>query len=988
MQFDIKWLNDPQVFAVNRLPARATHSSVNGAGNSLSVSLNGQWRFHYATVPEQAPNDFFAVEYNSDAWVTIPVPGYIQMQGDGKYGTPHYVNTMYPWDGHEKLVPPQIPQAYNPVGSYVHSFSVPKQWENQPVLLRFDGVETAVAVWCNGQFIGYSEDSFTPAEFDLTDVIYRDKPNILAVQVFRFTSASWLEDQDFWRFSGIFRDVTLFTIPKGGIWDVQLSPVLHADGTGTLTADVSFYHDTPHEIMLQVDDSIAKMTPTHVQTALSIEVASPRLWSAEAPNLYDCTIILRNDDGEITEKTTLRVGFRTFALQNGLMMLNGKRIVFKGVNRHEWNCHTGRVVTQADMLCDIQTMKRNNINAVRTSHYPNRTEWYDLCDAYGLYVIDEMNLETHGTWQKMGAVTIDENTLPNDNLLWKDAVLDRANSMYQRDKNHASVLIWSCGNESCGGSVLHDASWFFRKKDSSRLVHYEGVFHDRRYPDTSDMESQMYTPVTGIIRFLAENPQKPFIMCEYAHAMGNSCGALHKYTDLTDTQPRYQGGFIWDYIDQGILSVNDDGQEIMAYGGDFGDRPTDGNFCGNGIVYADRTVTPKMAEVCACYQNFAITVDENKISIENKSLFTNLSQYDVVATLLRDGKILLANTVQQACAPGETVTLALPFALPQDDENDIVDVMIALQNDTVWAQKGHVVARGQKILHKKKYENQCKLPVTVVEGDVNIGIKGARFSLIFAKNAGLISYRYDGREMLKAPLAPNFWRAPTDNDKGWNMAHHLAQWKTAGMDAILTNCRVRVAETEACITADYQTPNGENLAMQYQITGDGRVETALIWQGEAVENVPEFSVQITVPSAYCNVEYDGMGPAENYADRLRGAYFGRFSYTAKEALCPYLKPQESGARTGVMQAKLTDDDGHGMVFYGDAMMFSALHYTVHEIQAAQHPAQLPSVCKTVVRCGAGQMGVGGDDSWGAMPHAEYRLPLKKGQVFTFAFGGI
>ncbi|MEG0897684.1 MAG: glycoside hydrolase family 2 TIM barrel-domain containing protein [Ruthenibacterium sp.] len=990
MQFDLNWLADPQIFAVNRLDARAAFQGKDGKGNTLSVSLDGRWKFCYANTPETVPDDFVLPTYDDSAWDSIAVPGAIQMQGGGKYGTPQYVNTMYPWDGSAALQPPQIPQKYNPTGCYRRCFTVPEQWGDTPVLLRFDGVETAFALWCNGTFIGYSEDSFTPAEFDVTKAIYRNQPNVLCVEVFRFTSASWLEDQDFWRFSGIFRTVTLLTIPQDGMWDICLTPVYHADqNKGTLTAEISFYDKAPQYFTLTCAGITTRcaVTETESRASAALEIPSPALWSAEQPNLYACTIALCDSNETVIERTELNVGFRTFELKDGLMRLNGKRIVFKGVNRHEWNCHAGRVVTHDDMILDIETMKRNNINAVRTSHYPNHTEWYDLCDRYGLYVIDEMNLETHGTWQKKGKPVPDENTIPNDNPLWKKAVLDRANSMYQRDKNHASVLIWSCGNESCGGSVLHDVSVFFHQKDSSRIVHYEGIFNDRRYADTSDIESQMYTPVSQVIRFLAENPQKPFILCEYSHAMGNSCGALHKYTELTDTQSRYQGGFIWDYIDQSILTTDGAGRKIMGYGGDFGDRPNDGNFCGNGLVYADRTPTPKLAEVRACYQNFAITVSESSITITNKSLFTDLSAYEIVVTLYQNGEKQLSGTMECACAPTKTVVCPLPFALQQTNADCNIDVNIVLKNDTLWAKKGYSVAFGQAVFFPKMQKSICTLPLTAVEGDANLGVHGAGFSLLFAKNIGLTSYCYGGKEMLQAPLLPNFWRAPTDNDKGWNMPHCLAQWKTAGAYAVLENCSMTSTQTAAQITADYRLPSKQRLTIKYDITGDGRVQVTQTWQGEAVENVPEFGVQMALSPMYDTVEYDGMGPDENYIDRMHGAHMGRFTYAVKDALCPYLKPQESGARQ-VRRAKVMNENRCGIEISSEGIWFSALHYTPDEIEAAAHMTQLPPVCKTVLRCAANQMGVGGDNSWGAMPHEEYRLPLTKGQSFTFSFVGI
>lgn len=989
MNFTHEQLSDPQTFAINRLPARSCHKSTDGAGNSQSISLNGQWEFHYALTPSATPADFFAMDFDSSNWDSIAVPAYIQLQGDGKYGTPHYVNTMYPWDGHEALTPPQIPEDFNPVGCYRRFFSLPEQWQEDGIFLRFDGVETAAALWCNGSFVGYTEDSFTPAEFDLSPFVKRGEDNLLALQVFRFSSASWLEDQDFWRLSGIFRDVTLFTAPKTAIWDIFLHPTLSEDMRhGILTADVKLRgiaNDNAGSLSLTIDGAETVCTVTGNDCLLSMAFDSPRLWSAECPNLYSGVLLLKNDEGIITQRVELSFGFRLFEMRDGLMLINGKRIVFKGVNRHEWNCRRGRVVSYEDMVRDIETMKRHNINAVRTSHYPNSSHWYDLCDQFGLYVIDEMNLETHGTWQRPETLLTLKNVVPCDNELWLGAVLDRANSMLERDKNHPSVIIWSCGNESYGGSVIFAASEFFRKTDPSRLVHYEGIAHDRRFNATSDMESQMYTPASGVVEFLENSPDKPFILCEFSHAMGNSCGGLHKYTALTGSHPRYQGGFIWDYIDQGIVAVNERGEEYMAYGGDFGDRPTDGIFCGNGLVFADRSPTPKLAEVWSCYSNFDLTLTEHEVTIKNKSLFTDLAEYDIKLELARDGNILLSNIITACAVAGSHVTIKLPFDIPESSGEYTVTASLLLSEDTLWAKKGHCVALGQVVIKRDNLAKPCTLPITVIEGDYNIGVRGEGFSVIFAKNAGLTSYNVRGRELLKAPLMPNFWRAPTDNDNGWHMAHQHAQWKTAGLYARVTTCSVEFNEVQAIITAEYVLSNGKKLQLAHKVTGDGRVTVTMLWQGEATASIPEFGIQLILPQALSHVQYYGMGPEESYADRMSAVHLGRFSYDVKGALSPYLRPQESGARTGVRTAAIVDSDARGIIFEGDAMMFSALNYTPHEIEAAAHPCDLPPVSKTVVRCSLGQMGVGGDDSWGAKPHPEYLLSICEGERFCFSF---
>lgn len=988
--FDPAWVADPRVFEVNRLPAHADCNLRGAQGLSMEAGLDGVWKFHYAETEAQAPVDFYSPETDVRGWDDITVPGYIQMQGDGAYGTPHYVNTQYPWDGHEALKPPAIPQRYQPVGSYVRRFSVPAHW-GKTVCVRFDGVETAFAVWCNGVFVGYSEDSFTPADFDLSAVVRCDSENVLAVRVYRFSSASWLEDQDFWRMSGIFRSVKLFTKASTHFADLHVQAKLDE----TLTHGVLEVHATLEGlcdgvVTLHAFGQTTKASSCNDLT-ICLPIDNPFLWSAEAPHLYPYSLTIEDETGTVVETAYGNAGFRRFVMQDGLMILNGKRIVFKGVNRHEWNWRSGRAISYEDMLCDVRLMKQNNINAVRTSHYPNRSEWYDLCDAYGIYLIDETNLETHGTWQRLGAVTGDAYTLPGDRPEWRDAVLDRANSMLQRDKNHPSVLIWSCGNESYGGKTLWEMSEFFRHADPTRLVHYEGIQNDRSYPDTSDMESQMYTPAAKIPEFLEQHPEKPFIMCEYMHAMGTSCGDMHAYTKLTDTHLRYQGGFIWDWVDQGILAKDPLGNDAVLYGGDFGDRPSDFEFVGNGLLYADRSPTPKLYEVKGCYADFEVQVTAREVAINNRSLFTDLSSYVLHVTIARDGKSLAQTQCSMSAAPGETAcfTLPLSLAIPEIAGEYTITANVCTAKDTPWAQLGHCIAFGQYIEYCASQAIPCNQCLTLTIGDVNIGVQGADFSLLFTKNAqgNLISYRWKGKELLERPVMLNFWRAPTDNDAAARMQWAHLPFKTAGMYAKLTDVNASCDGTTAVLTATYAFAHGESASLCYTITGDGAVRAVMTWLGQDYDSVPEFGLQFALPADYRNVNYYGFGPGEAYADFTHGVRLGSFAYDAHTALEPYFNPQESGARMGVRKATVTRQDGAGLCVFGDALMVSALPYTPHEIENARHAYELPPKVKTIVRCAKGQLGIGGDDTWGAKPHAEYIMPLRHGDTFCVSFCG-
>ena len=542
---------NPAIFAVGRLPAHSDHipyrtaQELRAGVSSLRLPLDGVWRFHYAKNPSAAPEGFWAADYDVSGWDCIRVPAHIQMEG---YDKPAYVNTQYPWDADEELQPGEMPTVFNPVADYVLDFRLPAGFCGGEVHVLFEGVESGFALWLNGNYVGYSEDSFTPSEFDLTPWL-REGENRLAVRVYKWTPGSWFEDQDFYRFSGIYRSVWLCLVPETAVLDLSVVPLVSEELTAG-TVEITATTKGAGSLRLTLTDEGRTVAAGEAffedgLAAAELAVPAPVLWSAEIPKLYTLLLEVCSQEGSVTEVIRQRLGFRRFELKGGLMLLNGKRIVFKGVDRHDFSSKQGRVPDREELVRDIVTMKRNNINAIRTSHYPNQSALYELCDEYGLYVMDENNMETHGSWdalfrQQAGT----DYVIPKDHEEFAPLLLDRVNSTYQRDKNHPCVLIWSCGNESFGGKVIYEMSELFRRLDKHRLVHYEGIFNDRSYPATSDMESQMYTPAAEVERFLAENPDKPFILCEYTHAMGNSCGAMHKYTELSDREPRYQGGFI------------------------------------------------------------------------------------------------------------------------------------------------------------------------------------------------------------------------------------------------------------------------------------------------------------------------------------------------------------------------------------------------------------------------------------------------------------
>ena len=1126
-------VKDPEIYEENRLPAHSDHVlyasgreldaalSVTGSGtegpaapaadpgragrSSLRMSLDGLWNFTYAKNYDLSPKGFAAPDFSCEGWDEIRVPAHMQMEG---YGAPVYTNRAYPWDGHEEVLPGEVPHEVNPVGNYVKYFTVPKPWSGQRVGISFQGVECGFAVWLNGQYVGYSENSFDPAEFELTPYLNRDNNglNKLAVQVFSYTSGSWCEDQDFFRFSGIYRSVYLYVIPPVHLWDISIVPLLNDDFT---QADLEItskaqgcgcleyvMKDAAGNRVVEGSAAFGADPASLASVRTALPVSHPRLWSAEVPYLYTLTVTVKDTAGTVIEVTRQNVGFRRFELKDGLMKLNGQRIVFKGANRHDFGSKAGRVPDREELIRDITTMKRFNINAIRTSHYPNDSLLYELCDIYGLYLIAENNLETHGTWEPYALkhrVGYDY-VLPGDHEEWKGMMLDRVNSCWQRDKNHPSILIWSCGNESYGGSILHAMAQRFRDLDPHRLVHYEGIFNDRRYPDTSDMESQMYTPAAGIEQFLSEHPEKPFICCEYMHSMGNSTGAMHKYTDLTDTEPRYQGGFIWDYVDQSIWKKDRYGKDFLAYGGDFDDRPNDGNFSGNGIVYGgDRLPSPKMQEVKFNYQNISVEFigthgaapgvfrESDKTAaaasgfspageipsctsfvIHNKNLFINTNTYACAAILAENGVEILRVPMTLAVPPLCAETFAVPRELMdvmQEEENAAATgiplksgtlsscgssgeaggaaapefaLMISfyLKEDTLWAKAGHEVAFGQYVYPKKVCRRTdiatassvgseirvgagaglygacsrpvCPPPVRIVRGKHNLGVRGDGFSAIFSyEKPSMISYVYGGVEMLKVSPMPNFWRAPTDNDNGSAMQFRYAQWKTASL--YLTGkpldgtkkANMQIEETDRTVNVTYRyvmpTMPMSSCSVTYEVFGDGTVQTTLHYDViKELGDMPEFGILFKLDADYDHLTWYGLGPEETYADRKKGAKLGIYANRVADNLSHYLVPQECGSHCGVRWAKVMNRKGRGMLFCAaDEMSFSALPWTPHELENAAHEYELPPVHYTVIRAASEQMGVGGDDSWGARVHPEYLLDISGGVLeFTFTFRGI
>lgn len=1003
MSFTYEQLKSPLYFGENKLPPHSDHAwflsreGMEQGRNPLKLSLNGFWKFFYARNEGQVPSGFEDGAFDCHPWADIPVPAHIQMEG---YGKPQYVNMQYPWDGWQDVVPGEIPNEFNPVGCYVKYILLPKELEGKRVFISFQGVESCVALWLNGQFVGFSSNSFSPCEFELTDFLVPGE-NKLAARVYQWSAGSWLEDQDFFRFSGIYRDVYLYGVPKLHVGNLKVEAALDETLTkGTLNISGELLAREGWTLELDWENGPLDSLQGTGDTFRGVfAIDGPKLWSAEEPNLYDLLLTLKDEAGRIQEVIPQKVGFRRFEMKSGLMLLNGKRIVFKGANRHDFCAETGRAVKTETIRRDLLTMKRNNINALRTCHYPDSQALYRLCDELGLYVIAENNMESHGSWNWDGNHPYGD-AVPGDREQWKPMLLDRMESTYQTAKNHPSVLIWSLGNESYGGKVIRDMARYIRQLDSTRLVHYEGVANDRRYSDeSSDMESQMYTPAAKIREFLEQHPEKPFICCEYSHSMGNSNGGLERYTDLADQEPRYQGGFIWDFIDQAIRGKDRYGNTAYFYGGDLDDRPSDYAFSGDGLCYADGSETPKMPAVKYCYQNIAVRVEPDRATIVNKNLFVSTDAFDCTVTVLRNGKPLRKGRLETAVPPLSEKSYDLPFPRETLPGEYAVTVSFALREDRPWAKAGFEVAFGQGVYKVAAPLTEQTLPeMKVVQGRFNIGVIGEHFRVLFSRDqGGISSYQYGGRELLKAIPMPNFWRATTENDRGGMVDLLTAQWKLGSqlishksLSRGLMWPAVEGAGDHITVKYTYEMPTNPRSTCQaaYKVKADGTVTCTLRYeQVSELPPMPEFGMLFKLDADLDRLEWYGNGPGESYCDRMGGVRLGIWRSSVREQMARYLRPQECGNHTAVRWARVTDYRGRGMEFSGDGMEWSALPWTPHEIDCAQHPYELPPVHYTVVRCIHKQMGVGGDDSWGSRPHPEYWLETQKPLEFTFSFRG-
>ncbi|WP_242135593.1 glycoside hydrolase family 2 TIM barrel-domain containing protein [Aestuariivivens marinum] len=1020
---------NPEVIGINKEPAVATFSSYTSKDRALSFevpstekSLNGTWKFNWVSSPDKRPIDFYRPDFDVSHWENIVVPGNWQMQG---FGLPIYTNIKYPFkkeQPHVMLEPPKEYTSYklrNPVGSYKRHFTLDDKWMDKTVYIKFDGVKSAFYLWINGEKVGYSQGSMTPAQFNISKYI-KEGENTIAVEVYRWSDGSYLEDQDMWRLSGIFRDVTLMAKNKVYIRDFHINTDLDEE-----------YKDSDLSIKVKVQNLGTKMVKKHKVRAvvydingdvlqkssevllanlpktlagtesvvdLRMKVISPLLWSAETPNLYTLLLQLIDAKGNILEYIPWKFGFKEVEIDGNLFKINGQLVKLKGVNRHEHHPRTGRYVDEETMLLDIKLMKQCNINFVRTSHYPNAPFWYKLCDAYGIYVMDESNQESHG--YNIG------NKELGDNPLWEKAHVDRAVSMVERDKNHASVIIWSLGNEGGAGQNMMAMA-----KSIKAIIPKAVVYCDSDL-SVSDMLDKGYLSPNAMRRVAEHDTLRPILMREYAHAMGNSLGNFKEYWDVFNDFDYTVGGAVWDWVDQGLvkkkdgsplkylenqhqLALNDD--EFWTIGGDFNDYPNDSEFCINGLVAPDRTPNPHYYEAQKVHQSIKFEAEnlrERKIKITNLYSFINLKTFSFKWKLQYNGDIIESGDIKDiVVAPYQSTTINIPWQ-PLLEEGEYILTLSAHVNDNVnWAPKGFTIAKEQFILqdfHYPNASNNASDNLIIETSNEYYIIRGKDFSVTINKiNGALESYKSEGKEYMVNPLEPYFWKPPNDNQERNGYVKRLGVWKEAGKNVVLNNIEVTKSqkENEVSLNFDLKLPVGDvSYKLKYTITGNAqiKVEADYIPNATDIPLIPKFGFRMALPKTFEKIEWYGRGPHESYADRKTGALYSKYKMLLGNFITPYISPQDNANRTDVRWFKLSDGIGNGIEIKGlQPMSFRAWPYTEDDLENAKHDYEIAQRNFINLNIDYKVHGVGGDDSWGARTHSEYTIDGNNPMSFGF-----
>ena len=1030
------WENE-QIIGINKEPARAhsiPYASIQQASEDISLhspyllNLNGTWSFNWVKHPDLRPLDFYKTAYDVSYWDDIEVPSNWQMKG---YGKPIYTNARFPFAKNPPYVMGETPENFtnnelpNPVGSYRREFVIPEDWDGKEIFIHFAGVKSAFYIWVNGEKVGYSQGSMTPAEFDITKFVSQGK-NMVAVEVYRWSDGSYLEDQDFWRLSGIYRDVYLYATPKIHLWDFALKAEFNEDfSTADLNIDLDFRNFgasgkstcdiylaefgktvNPEDLILSVpaDHSADK---NHVKASELVEIRNPQLWSAEIPNLYQVVFVVKDEQGSTTEVLSTPFGFRQILIKDQQLWVNGKSVLLKGVNRHEHDPLTGRYVSLESMWRDIELFKQFNVNTVRTCHYPDHPDFYKLCDIHGVYVIDEANIESHGMGYEAASLGHDVN--------WQKAHVDRVVSMVERDKNHPSVIIWSLGNEAGPGVNFEACRDAIKERDKERPVHYE------RYNDIADIESTMYPRVEQMDEIGALDNPKPFIMCEYAHAMGNAVGNLQEYWDVIEKHPRLIGGCIWDWVDQGLAKAVPDkeGEYFYAYGGDYGDRPTDWNFCINGLTTPDRQVTPKMEEMKKVYQYVGIKpidMQSGKVEVQNKYQFFNLNAFNLRWELECNGKVIQSGLMEDLdLEPGKSKEITVPISEPElvAGGEYFLKILFALKTEEAWAKPGHIVAWEQ---HQIPFETLAKAatpaeempPLSMTQNESQVNIEGKNFGVTFNKKVGTITdLSYYNTVIIATPneaiesVRPetelihwpevkesaiggpvlNIFRAPTDNDYIFGYGPG-PKWVKNGLYELGTEVLSFEAQQKDNNTVEISTevkstsPTGYFVTTQthYTVFGDGSIEVRNVIKPESARwYMAKIGFLMQLAEGFENVSYYGAGPHENYPDRNRSAAIGLYSTSVDDMFVPYIRPQDCGNRTAVRWASVSNHSGVGVLIKAENQMnFSALHYTPLDLHKANHPYELKERKSTILTVDMNHCGLGGG-SCGPPPMKRYQL---------------
>ncbi len=1002
------WEN-PAVFGINKENPRATAFPYANSKQALLgkeelspyyFSLNGVWKFNWVYKPDDRPMDFYKVNYDVSGWDDIQVPGNWELQG---YGIPIYTNIKYPFETN----PPFINHNHNPVGSYRRTFYLPENWEGREVFLHFNAGTSAMYIWVNGQKVGYSQVTKSPAEFDITKYLQKGE-NTIALEVYRWSDGSYLEDQDFWRLSGFDRGICLYSTGNIRIQDLFVKAGLdNRYDNGILDVKVEIKNLAKKANATKVKISLVDLDNKEVYTAtqpllvkgksieeLSFikEIENALHWSAETPNLYKIVVELQNKNGQTIEATSTNVGFRTVEIKNSQLLVNGKYVLVKGVDLHEHHQTMGHHVDEATMLKDIEVMKQHNINAVRLSHYPHSTKWVELCDKYGLYLVDECNIETHG----MGATYqnwFDKKKHPAYLPEWHAAHMDRIHRLVERDKNHPSVIIWSLGNECGNGQVFFDAYKWIKERDNTRPVQFEQAGQEAN----TDIVCPMY-PGMGSMHEYAnkENPGRPFIMCEYSHAMGNSNGNFKEYWDLIRSKPHMQGGFIWDWVDQGLLTKNDNGEEFWAYGGDLGGEKytNDENFCLNGVVNPDREPHPGLMEVKKVYQNIlfdAVDLSVGKIKVTNEFSFISLDNYDFKWELQKNGCVVETGSFKLKTAPvsSDEITLNLPEIKEEEGVEYFLNLFAYTGISTPFIPVGYEVAREQFKLSQGDYKpvvKTCDVLVLLNETDNAYHFVSEKIEISISKKSGLIEeYTIANNELMSSSLMPNFWRATTDNDFGNEMQKKCDVWRNAGKNSSLKEITLNKETGNYKVVAKLQLEDiAANYTLSYTISGGGVVKVDVNYETqEELPELPRFGMVMALPKSYQNFNYYGRGPWENYSDRSTAAFMGNYSSTVNDQYFAYIRPQENGNKTDVRWLKLVNNDMIGIKITGlQPLSVSALPISVDDIDPGKnknqkHTTDVDFGDKIYLSIDLAQRGLGGDNSWGALPHNQYRLMNNK-----------